>query len=259
MNKGVKIFSILVFLLSLGAFYLASQVVMELAGKREEVKNLTQKVSTLEMEKENLTQQVNNLTQTKKRLEGEVANLKTIKARLESKLNAEMRKTTRLTQELSRVKKEKASIEKKLKSIEGEFSILKTRINNLQKERDKYRKLAEEEKKKRERLEKELAFLKGEKPKVGKEEKLVPQIEKGIVGKVLEFQSPGVVAMKFNSAVNLQPGTTLYAFRKGKVVGKLTVKEIYSTLLVVYTEVESLDEKLKKDDILRITRWVPEK
>ncbi len=259
MNKGLKIFTILVFLLSLGVFYLVSQVVVELGNRREEVKNLKAKIEELENVRKKLTQQVDSLTQTKENLEREVAGLKTVRARLERDLSEERRKVRELSGRVENLRREKVSLQDRLESFQQKLGEQGRKITLLEEERDKYRKMAEEEKRKRQRLEKELAFYRGEKTPGEREEKLVPQIEREIVGKVLEFQSPGVLALKFERGVNLRPGTVLYAFRKGKVVGKVTVKEIYSTLLVVRSEFESVGEVLKPEDVLRITRWVPEK
>ena len=259
MGKGLKIITILIFLATLGVLYFSSKIITELIAKREEVKTLNARVNTLEEEKTKLTAQVDSLTQTKERLERSLTSLRRERDSLALKLSSERRKVEELNSKIAVLNREKSSLQAQVNSLQGKMQDFTQELARLKEERTRWENKAKNAEKKIESLRQELAKYTG-KVEIEKEGevKLVPEIVKKVSGKVLDFKYPGVVAVKFGESVSLQPGTILYAFRKNKVIGKITIKEVYSTLIVARTEYENLGESLSKDDILKITRWVKE-
>ena len=260
MKKGLKIIAILTFLLSLGVLYLGSKLMTEVIAKRKEVKNLDAQVKTLEDEKSQLTDRVNSLTQANEGLKRDISSLRSERDRIASNLREEKSKVNALNREMANLRSEKDSLQSKVNSIQREMNDLNQKLATLQEKEAHWKDTAKKELKRREILEKELAQYKG--IPGGKEEekvKLVPEIERKVSGKVLDFKYPGIIAIKFDKGILLRPGVTLYAFRKSKVIGKVVVKEVYSTLIVAKVKSMSLGETVSPNDILKIAKWVPEK
>ncbi|GEM_PF-3121289 len=259
MGKGLKVITILIFLSTLGVLYFTSKIITELIAKREKVKNLTLQVKSLEEERDKLTAQVDSLTQANNRLERDLASLRQERDRLVSDLNNEREKVRNLNSQIAELNRVKSSLQSQVYSLQGKVQDVNQQLARLEQEKSQWEDAAKKAEKQIGILKKKLAQYTGETEQTRGETKLVPEIVKKSTGTVLDFRAPGIVAMKFTGSVPLTPGTTLYAFRNDKVIGKITVREVYSTLVVAKADYANLGESLSKDDVLKITRWVSEK
>ncbi len=260
MNRRLKVLAILIFLLSVGTLFFSSQVIMRLKEAKEKIEEMSSTIQELEGKNTQLTQEVTSLTQTKNYLEETLARVRREKERYRSALEREKEYSQRLEGELEKAKSKNESLEREVSSLNSRLRLLKTQVETLEEEKKKIILTLEEEKKRRKELENELAKYKGKKiPEEKREVKLKPEVEKGVVGELVEFREPGLVVVKFSQDRIPSKGAVLYAFRGGKIVGKLTVREIYNTVVVARTDFESLDTRLKRGDILIITKWVPAK
>ncbi|NOZ63378.1 MAG: hypothetical protein GXO71_00245 [Caldiserica bacterium] len=259
MGKGLKVITILIFLSTLGVLYFSSKIITELIAKREKVKNLTLQVKSLEDERDKLIAQVDSLTQANDKLERDLASLRRERDRLVSDLNNEKRKVRDLNSRIAALNREKSSLQSQVYSLQGKVQDVNQQLARLEEERSRWEDAAKKAEKQVNTLKKQLAQYTGEIEQGKSGTKLVPEIVKKATGTVLDFRSPGIIAVKFTGSVPITPGTTLYAFRKDKVIGKITVREVYSTLVVAKTDYENLGESLSRNDVLKITRWVSEK
>ena len=264
MDKVTKILVILISVVSLGFLIFAAKTINRVEIQKELINSLQDNLSSLQGTINSLEgtlntarNEITSLRTEVDRLEKELALTITEKEKIEKELVETKSKNKRLSIELSEAKEKIAVLTEKTKTFEKEGSTLNQLITELE---NKFKKtnakllIAEDKLAKLESLgilvEREAVTPPGEGG--------TPQIVKAIEGKIVDVKPSGVVAINFKGSIKPQKGDTFYIIDSNQVKARLSLEEIYNTIMIAHMEVEKGNYNIKNGDNVRLILWTEE-
>lgn len=265
MGKVTKILIILIFVASLGFLLFTAKTIDRVETQKKLINSLQDNVSSLQ-------NTINSLEGTINTVRSKIGSLRTGMDRLKKELARTIAERKKAEKELAETKGENKRLSTELNEAKEKVALLteETRIlerggatlsqmltgleSDLEKTNDKL--LTAEDK---------LAKLESVGILVERETVIpsggdrTPQIVKAIEGKIVDVKPNGVVAINFKGSINPQKGTTFYITNSVQVKAKLTLEEVYNTIMIANMEVEKNGgSNIKNDDNVRLILWTEE-
>lgn len=261
MDKVTKILTILIFVVSLGFLIFAAKTINRIEMQKELINSLQDNLSSLQDTINSLEgivntarSEISSLRTEKDRLEKELARTIEEKKKVERELAETKSENERLRTELTKAKEEVASLTKENNRLSTSLMQIRTELEQKLKETENKLLIAEDKLAKLESVgilvEREAIIPPGE----GR----TPQIVKAIEGKIVDVKPSGVVAINFKGSINPQKGTTFYIIDSNQVKAKLSLEEIYNTIMIAHMEVEKKNYNIKNGDNVRLILWTEE-
>lgn len=264
MDKTTKILIILIFACSLGFLIFAAKTVERVEMQKELITSLQNNVLSLK-DTVNSLQNIVNTSKTK------IESMKTEMSQLKQELASAIEERKKAIEDLAVVQEENKQLSSELSEATEKVSAFFERVTKLEKEntsldqmitglennlKDTRFKLATAEDK--------LAKLQSvgilvEREAIQPGNGKTPQIEKAIEGKIVDVKPAGVVAINFKGSIKPQKGTTFYVVNSDQVKARLTLEEVYNTIMIAHMDVEQIGHNIKDGDEVRLILWQEER
>ncbi len=270
MEKVTKIAAILVLIVSIGFLFFAAKSINRIELQKGLITSLQDNVSSLQNTIDSLTKTINlakdeigslrilaeqlreetaNAIADKEKAERDLAEVTNENRRLNTELQQARAKIVILTDELAKYSEEGvddiildgtdlesmvSQLSRKLKETENKLSIAQDQLATLE----------------------ALGILMERESSVAGEG--TPQVVKEIEGKVVDIKQNGVIAINFKGSIKPQKGTTFYIIDSDQVKAKLSLGDVYNTIMVAQMDIEKHDYNIKSGDNVKLVLWVEE-
>jgi predicted nucleic acid-binding Zn-ribbon protein len=263
MNKGTKILTILIFVFSLGVLFFTAKTISTIEMQKKLINSMRDNLSSLQ-------DSVSSLNEILSVAKDEIVSLNTEKDRLEKELTFAIEEKEKALEDLAVAQNENKRLNSELSEARDKLAVLIEKTTTLEKKGTDLTPMITElennlrdTKNKLKTAEDRLAKLESIGILVDREaippgEGKTPELVKAIEGKIVGVKPSGVVAINFKGSIKPQKGTTFYIINSDEVKAKLTLEEIYNTIMVARMEVEREDYNINDGDEVRLILWTEE-
>ena len=261
MDKTTKILIILIFVCSLGFLIFAAKTIDRIETQKKLISSLLDSVSSLQ-------NTINSLETTINSAKNEIVSLRSEVNRLGDELATAIKEREKAIQDLAVVQDENKKLSTELNDAKEKVASLTKRTSELERKEITLNQLIDELEanlkntgNKLATAEDKLAKLESvgilvEKEAIQPGEGKTPQIDKVIEGKIVDTKPNGVVAINFKGSIKPQKGSTFYVVNSGQVKARLSLEEIYNTIMVAHMDVKRENSQTIKDgDEVRLILW----
>lgn len=271
MEKVTKVVVILVLIVSIGFLFFTAKTIDRIKMQKNLIVSLQDNISSLQ-------NTINSLTETINLAKDEIGSLRTLAEQLREETAKAIADKEKAEKALAEAKNENRKLNVELKEANGRIAILTTQLEKQQQGgidtiipegaslETMIAKLAQKLKETENKLAatqdkiatlESLGILLERTPAISTIDG-TPQIVKEIEGKIIDIKSDGVVAINFKGSIKPQKGTTFYIIDSNQVKAKLSLEDVYNTILVANMDIEKQDYNIKSGDNVKLILWTEE-